>query len=149
MYKYERISRYILNEVETCDIWYQFGCISFWLFLLRKAITTIFILTIATRLGFFHKTLSNRIIQFTCNAVNTHLNHRRIYLLVWGRYCACEILMVETCDIWYQFGCISFWLFLLRKAITTIFILTIATRLGFFHNLTESYSLHVMQLIRI
>jgi hypothetical protein len=26
------------------------------------------------------RTLSNRIIQFTCNAVNTHLNHRRIFL---------------------------------------------------------------------
>jgi hypothetical protein len=25
-------------------------------------------------------TLSNRIIQFTCNASNTHLNHRRIFL---------------------------------------------------------------------
>jgi hypothetical protein len=26
------------------------------------------------------RTLSNRITQFTCNAVNTHLNHRRIFL---------------------------------------------------------------------
>ena len=26
------------------------------------------------------RTLSNRIIQFTCNAVNTHLSHRRIFL---------------------------------------------------------------------
>jgi hypothetical protein len=26
------------------------------------------------------RTLSNRIIQFTCSAVNTHLNHRRIFL---------------------------------------------------------------------
>jgi hypothetical protein len=26
------------------------------------------------------RTLSKRIIQFTCNAVNTHLNHRRIFL---------------------------------------------------------------------
>jgi hypothetical protein len=40
--------------------------------------------TITLKCTFFScsslRTLSKRIIQFTCNAVNTHLNHRRIFL---------------------------------------------------------------------
>jgi hypothetical protein len=49
------MSRYILNEVET----------SHHLILIRL---------------YFILTILNRIIQFTCNAVNAHLNHRRIFL---------------------------------------------------------------------
>jgi hypothetical protein len=53
-------------------------------------------------LGSSKRTLSNRIIQFTCDAVNTHLNHRKQFyfphLVVLGRYCACEILIANPID---------------------------------------------------
>jgi hypothetical protein len=46
--------------------------------------TTFYYNTITFKRTFFScsslRTLSKRIIQFTCNAVNTHLNHRRIFL---------------------------------------------------------------------
>jgi hypothetical protein len=64
--------------------------------------------TISLKRTFFPvlvKGLSNRIIQFTCNAVSTHLNHRRIFLfshvVVWGRYCACEILIANPINWLY------------------------------------------------
>jgi hypothetical protein len=62
--------------------------------------------------------------------VNTHLNHRRIFLFSTpsgvGRYCACEILITNPIDWLYAFP-------VLVKGLYQ----------------TESYSLHVMQLIRI
>ena len=60
------------------------------------------------------RTLSNRIIQFTCNAVSTHLIHRRIFLFshvaVWGRYCACEIFIANPID-WLYAACLEYFIF--------------------------------------
>jgi hypothetical protein len=57
--------------------------------------------TISLKRTFVH-VLVKGLYQFTCNAVNTHLSHRRIFLfshvVVWGRCCACEILIANPID---------------------------------------------------
>jgi hypothetical protein len=56
--------------------------------------------------------LSNRIIQFTCNAVNTHLNHRRIFLF--SRPCGVGPLLcmrnINCKPHWLAICCLSVWI---------------------------------------
>ena len=59
-------------------------------------------------------TTLDRECQFTCNAVNTHLNHRRIFLFstpygVGGRYCACEIFIANPID-WLYAACLEYFI---------------------------------------
>ena len=53
--------------------------------------------------------------QFTCNAVNTHLNHRRIFLFyapcgMGSLFCACEILIANLID-WLFAACLEYFIF--------------------------------------
>jgi hypothetical protein len=112
MYKCETISRYILNEVETCH----------------------HLISI--------RTLSSIIIQFTCNAVNTHLNHRRIFLF--STPCGVGSLLCMR-----NINCKPHWLAICTILITEddhnhIFFLTIATQLFFFitYNKMKKYISH-------
>ena len=65
------------------------------------------------------RTLSNRIIQFTCNAVNTHLNHRRIFLFStpWGGGSLLCMRNINCKPHWLAICCLSriFYFFLDRQ----------------------------------
>ena len=47
-------------------------------------------------------------------ADSTHLNHRRVFLFsqvaMWGRYCACEILIANPID-WLFAACLEYFIF--------------------------------------